>query len=117
MLQNIFDSHSHYDDAQFDADRDELLSNLPKKGVELAVSCGCDLETCEANRIISEKYDYIYFAAGFHPENLEGAQLSQIEKIKEYAAHEKCVAIGEIGLDYHWMSSSKEKQREFFTRQ
>ena len=117
MLQNIFDSHSHYDDAQFDADRDELLSNLPKKGVELAVSCGCDLATCEANRMISEKYAYIYFAAGFHPENLEGAQLSPLEKIREFASHEKCVAIGEIGLDYHWMSSSKETQCEFFMRQ
>lgn len=109
MLQNIFDSHSHYDDEQFDGDRNDLLASLPQKGVELAVSCGCDLETCEKNRQIAEKYDYIYFAAGFHPENLEGAELSQIEKIKEYAAHEKCVAIGEIGLDYHWMSSSKEK--------
>lgn len=117
MEQNIFDSHSHYDDEQFDGDRNDLLASLPQKGVELAVSCGCDLETCEKNRQIAEKYDYIYFAAGFHPENLEGTELSQIEKIKEYAAHEKCVAIGEIGLDYHWMSSSKEKQREFFTRQ
>ena len=117
MLQNIFDSHSHYDDAQFDADRDELLSNLPKKGVELAVSCGCDLETCEANRIISEKYDYIYFAAGFHPENLEGAQLSPLEKIREFASHEKCVAIGEIGLDYYWMDSSKDEQKKFFKAQ
>ena len=117
MERNIFDSHSHYDDEQFDGDRNDLLASLPQKGVEFAVSCGCDLETCEKNRQIAEKYDYIYFAVGFHPENLEGAELSQLEKIKEYAAHEKCVAIGEIGLDYHWMNSSKEKQREFFTRQ
>ena len=56
----------------------------------------------------------MYFAAGFHPENLEGTSLSDLDKIEEFAKHEKCVAIGEIGLDYHWMSSAKEVQKEFF---
>lgn len=117
MYQNIFDTHSHYDDAQFDQDRDSLLSSLPSRGVIAAVSCGCDLNSTETNKKLAEKYDYIYFAAGFHPENLEGFSIDDLEKIKKYARHEKCVAIGEIGLDYHWMASPKETQKEFFAAQ
>ncbi|MCD7872129.1 MAG: TatD family hydrolase, partial [Clostridiales bacterium] len=59
----------------------------------------------------------IYFAAGFHPENLNGASINDLKSVRQYAAHEKCAAIGEIGLDYHWMSSSKETQKEFFIKQ
>lgn len=117
MYTNIFDTHSHYDDKQFNADRGELLQSLEEKGVCNIVSCGCDIETTEFNKKLSEEHSFFYFAAGFHPECLEGADLSDLEKIKEYAAYEKCVAIGEIGLDYHWMSSSKEKQKAFFKAQ
>lgn len=117
MYQNIFDTHSHYDDEQFNDDRDSLLTSLPSRGVIAAVSCGCDLNSTETNKKLAEEYDYIYFAAGFHPENLEGFSIDDLEKIKKYARHEKCVAIGEIGLDYHWMASPKETQKEFFAAQ
>ncbi|MCD7872130.1 MAG: TatD family hydrolase, partial [Clostridiales bacterium] len=60
MYSNIFDTHSHYDDPEFDADRDYLLSALPEKGVSFAVSCGCDLKSTEFNKNLAEKYDYIY---------------------------------------------------------
>lgn len=117
MYHNIFDTHSHYDDEKFNPDRDELLSTLQSQGVSLVVSCGCDIVTTQINYDLAQKYDYIYFAAGFHPENLEGFSLSDLDKIKDYAQNDKCVAIGEIGLDYHWMASSKEKQIEFFEAQ
>ena len=117
MYSNIFDTHSHYDDKQFDADRSELFQSLTENGVCGIVSCGCDIETTEFNKNLSEAYDFLYFAAGFHPECLEGSDIAELEKIKEYAQHKKCVAIGEIGLDYHWMSSSKEKQKDFFISQ
>lgn len=117
MYNNIFDTHSHYDDERFNPDREELLTALPNRGVSLIVSCGCDLETTEFNKCLSDKYEYFYFAAGFHPECLEGAELSDLSKIREYADFNKCVAIGEIGLDYHWMSSSKEIQQSFFKAQ
>lgn len=117
MYNNIFDTHSHYDDEQFDPDREELLAALPHRGVAFVVSCGCDIKTTEINKKLAQKYGYYYFAAGFHPENLEGFSLCDIEKIREFAANAKCVAIGEIGLDYHWMSSSKEKQKQFFEAQ
>lgn len=117
MYKNIFDTHSHYDDEKFNPDREELLSALPNRGVSLIVTCGCDLKTTEFNKCLSDKYDYIYFAAGFHPECLEDASLDDLNKIKKYAELSKCVAIGEIGLDYHWMSSDKEVQKSFFRAQ
>lgn len=117
MYNNIFDTHSHYDDAQFDADRDTLLRDLSGRGVIAVVSCGCDLKTTRFNAGLAEKYDYIYFAAGFHPENLEGAELSDLAEVERFAKQEKCVAIGEIGLDYHWMAASKAVQKEFFAAQ
>lgn len=117
MYSNIFDTHSHYDDAQFDADRNDLLKSLPKKGVIGVVSCGCDPESTRFNAGLAEQYDYIYFAAGLHPENLEGLKMDDLDEIEHYAKEEKCVAIGEIGLDYHWMASSKVVQKEFFAAQ
>lgn len=117
MYNNIFDTHAHYDDEWFDEDRDELLSALPSKGVIGVVSCGCDIDSTKANIQLAKANDYIYFAAGFHPENLEGFTIQDLEEIEKLAKEEKCVAIGEIGLDYHWMASSKEKQIEFFEQQ
>lgn len=117
MYQNIFDTHSHYDDEKFNPDREALLNSLSGRGVSLIVSCGCDYETTKFNSELSEKYDFLYFAAGFHPECLENIGIDCLDEIEKFAAMRKCVAIGEIGLDYHWMSSSKEKQKEFFTAQ
>lgn len=117
MYNNIFDTHSHYDDEWFDEDRHSLLEGLKDKGVVNLVSCGCDIKSTMDNMALANEYDYIYFAAGFHPENLEGFSLDDLDFIAEAAQNKKCVAIGEIGLDYHWMASSKEKQIEFFEEQ
>lgn len=117
MYKNIFDTHSHYDDDQFDNDRFSLLSSLPNNGVTTVVSCGVDIPTSRFSQRLSQQFPYLYFAAGFHPENLEGYSLDDLPAIEQLAADEKCVAIGEIGLDYHWMSSTKEKQQEFFREQ
>ncbi|MDD6729205.1 MAG: TatD family hydrolase [Eubacteriales bacterium] len=117
MYHNIFDTHSHYDDEQFNPDREALLNNLQSQGVSIIVSCGCDIDSTQFNFDLAQKYDYIYFAAGFHPENLEGAGLDDLKIIEKFAKNEKCVAIGEIGLDYHWMSSTKKVQQDFFEAQ
>ena len=117
MYHNIFDTHSHYDDEKFNPDREELINSLQSQGVSYIVSCGCDINTTKFNFELADKYDFLYFASGFHPECLEGATLDDLRIIKEYAKNKKCVAIGEIGLDYHWMSSTKEVQQEFFRTQ
>lgn len=110
----LFDTHAHYYDDAFDADRDALLSILPSKGVELIVCPGCDLESSQACIDLAAKYDYIYAAAGFHPENLQGVSLPDLDKIKALCSAPKVVAVGEIGLDYYWV---KEKEDRAFSRE
>nr|WP_296967881.1 TatD family hydrolase [uncultured Eubacterium sp.] len=117
MYTNIFDTHSHYDDEAFDSDREELILSLKDKGVVGAVSCGCDIPSTAANRDLAHKFNDFYFAAGFHPENLEKYGIDDLGLLDEYLNDEKCVAVGEIGLDYHWMESTKEKQKAFFESQ
>lgn len=117
IYTNIFDTHSHYDDEAFDSDREELILSLRNKGVVGVVSCGCDILSSNANRDLSHKFSNFYFAAGFHPENLEGYSLDDLSALDEFLNDEKCVAVGEIGLDYHWMESTKEKQKAFFEAQ
>ena len=94
----IFDTHAHYYDDAFDTDRDALLSALPGKGVSLVVCPGCDLESSRQCVDLAERYNYIYAAVGLHPENLEGASLSDLDAIRTMAGHPKVRAIGEVGL-------------------
>ena len=98
----IFDAHAHYDDSWFDEDREQLLDILPCEGVARVVNKSVDLKTVEIAKNYSEKYPYIYFTAGFHPENLQDMPQNYLDELKKYLDHPKCVAIGEIGLDYHW---------------
>lgn len=115
----LFDTHAHYYDAAFDADRDAVLSSLPAHGVERVVCPGCDLDSSRQSLALSEKYPFLFFAAGLHPENLQGASLSDLDEIRAMAAHPKCVAIGEIGLDYYWVKTPENRavSRDFFDAQ
>ena len=115
----LFDTHAHYYAEQFDPDREEVLASLPGKGVELIVCPGCDLESSRQSQALAEKFPFLYFAAGLHPENLEGATLADLEAVKALCAHPKCVAVGEVGLDYYWVKTPEERQssREFFDAQ
>ena len=116
MLNNIFDSHAHYDDKWFDEDREELLNSLPDEGVSGVVCNAVDLNSAEVIRAYAERYQYIYFTVGFHPENLEDMPENYLDGIKEFLKHPKCVAIGEIGLDYYW-DIPKDLQLKVFEEQ
>lgn len=115
----LFDTHAHYYDEAFDADREEVLSALPGAGVGLVLCPGCDLPTSRASVALAEQYPHVYAAVGFHPENLEGAALSDLDEIEALAAHPKVKAIGEIGLDYYWVKdeAGRKKERAFFDAQ
>ena len=113
----IFDTHAHYYDDAFDPDRDALLSSLPERGVALVVCPGCDLESSEQSIALAEQYPFLYAAAGYHPENLEGVDLADVDQIKALCAHQKVVAVGEIGLDYYWDEAPRDVQKEWFVRQ
>lgn len=97
-----FDTHAHYDAEQFDADRDQVLSALPAAGVVLAVDPGCDLPSSRAALALAERYPFLYAAVGYHPENCAPYREEDLDQIRDMARHPKCVAIGEIGLDYYW---------------
>lgn len=103
MYNNIFDSHCHYDDEWFSEDRKAVLDTLPEKGVTAIVTNATDLKTLKQVEDFCNNYDYVYGTAGIHPECLEEPlpddYLQQIAKATE---NKKIVAIGEIGLDYHW---------------
>lgn len=115
----LFDTHAHYYDDAFDADRDAVLSSLRESGVGLVLCPGCDLPTSRACVDLAEKYSHVYAAVGFHPENLEGVSLADLAQIEAMAAHPKVKAIGEIGLDYYWVKddAGRKKQRDFFDAQ
>ena len=117
-MNGIFDSHAHYDDERFDADRDELLQRIHREGVEYIMTIGSDLASSRAACRLAERYDFIWFAAGIHPEQAGDAPADYREALKELAAHPKCRAIGEIGLDYYWAENPpKELQQEVLRRQ
>lgn len=99
----IFDTHAHYYDKAFDADREALLASLPERGVDLVVCPGCDLESSQASVALAERYPYLYAAAGYHPENLEEGV--DLDALRPLLAHEKVKAVGEIGLDYYWVKT------------
>ena len=122
MIDNIFDSHAHYDDEQFDGDRDELLRSLPSKGVCAVINCASDLKSSATSAELSEKYPFFWCACGVHPheaeKELKTADINEIEKrIVNFTEKKKCVAIGEIGLDYHYDFSLRELQKEIFELQ
>lgn len=119
-MEYIFDSHAHYDDEAFDEDRFELIESLKEKGVCGVINCGCTPESTKTALALSEKFDFVYFASGIHPENIPSPEEDEtvFAKIKELAKHKKCVAIGEIGLDYHYEDGApRERQIEWFEKQ
>ena len=116
-MNNIFDSHAHYTDKAFNDDRKELLDSLKESGICGVINCGADLESSEKSVALSEKYDYIYCACGVHPEEVDGLPENYIDILRNMAKNEKCVAIGEIGLDYYWRQDNKELQKKVFEEQ
>ena len=113
----IFDTHAHYNDKAFNEDRTNLLDSFSESGILGVINCGTDIESSKKSTELAEQYDFMYCAVGFHPEDINKADESYLTKIKELAKHEKCVAIGEIGLDYYWVKDNKEEQKRFFEEQ
>lgn len=113
---NIFDSHAHYDDKWFDEDREVLLSSMKENGVCGIVNNAVDLKTAKFCIDFCEKYDFMYGAVGFHPENLEDMPNDYLDRVAELLKHKKIVAVGETGLDYHW-DIPKDLQHRVFEEQ
>lgn len=113
----IFDTHAHYDDEAFDEDRDALLAELPENGIARVVNVGASLASCGQTIELMNRYDYIYGAIGVHPSETAELNDEAFEWLRQQCQLEKCVAVGEIGLDYYWDEPDRELQKEWFRRQ
>lgn len=116
-MTEIFDTHAHYDDEAFDSDREELLDSLRDGGIAKVVNVGSSLASCRRTMELMKRYDWIYGAIGVHPSETAELDQESFAWIRQQCQLEKCVAVGEIGLDYYWEEPDRELQREWFVRQ
>ncbi len=117
MYKRIFDSHAHYDDERFNEDRDTFVPSLQENGVCNVITIGCDLKTSENAFNLAQKYDFFYAGIGYHPHEASTFNDKDFDKIKKMLENEKVIALGEIGLDYHYDLSPRDKQKEVFELQ
>ncbi len=113
----LFDTHAHLDDARFDSDRDEVIKNLIREGVSYVVNIGADIQSSRNSVELARKYDFIYAAVGVHPHEADSMTDCDLAELEELSKYEKVVAIGEIGLDYHYDNSDRTAQKYWFEKQ
>lgn len=116
-MNNIFDSHAHYDSERFDEDREQILSDMNGAGVSNIINIGCDLQSSRNSIELADKYDFIYATVGFHPHDAKDFDEKASDEIKSMLSHKKVVAVGEIGLDYYYENSERDVQKEVFEKQ
>ena len=113
----IFDTHAHYDDAAFDGDRDSLIPQLYQNGIGRIINVGADIPSSLASIELAAKYDFVYASVGVHPYDAEHMTEEDYKMLQKYCKSYKVVAIGEIGLDYHYEDHDAEAQKYWFKRQ
>lgn len=113
----LFDTHAHINDKQFAEDREEMLQRAKDAGVSRLVVIGCDAEGITSAIELAEKYDFVYAAIGWHPVDAIDMTDVDLDRIEELSSHPKVVAIGEMGLDYHWDKSPKGIQKDVLRKQ
>ena len=118
-MEKIFDSHSHYNISAFSEDYSALMQHLKDSDVGYVMNCGSSVQASQKALEQSETSDFMCFSAGIHPLDIEDDTCdADFEEIEKMAAHPKCKAIGEIGLDYHYDDAAEpQKQKEAFIRQ
>ncbi len=113
----IIDTHAHLSDEAFDADRDELIPQLFDKGVAGIIDVACDLRTADRTISLIDRYPFIFGTVGMHPHDVSCMNNAMMDVLVRYLGHEKMLAVGEIGLDYHYDFSPREDQRKWFVEQ
>jgi TatD DNase family protein len=112
----LVDTHCHIDSDRYNEDRDRILKDI-EENLEFAVNIGYDLESSKRSVELADKYDFMYAVVGIHPTDIKGYDDKLENSLEELAKNPKVVAIGEMGLDYHWMKDEKEEQKKIFRRQ
>ena len=113
----IFDTHTHYDDEQFEEDREALLLSLAPNGVGAIANMGASMRGAKESVALAKRYSFAYAAVGIHPDHAKELNEAEFEVLRRLAAEDKVVAIGEIGLDYYWDATEREQQKYWFRRQ
>ena len=115
----IFDTHCHLNDEKLLPRVDEVIKDAIEAGVDRFLVVGWDKESSLCAIKLAEQYDCVYAAIGFHPENIFDVDENDFEETMKYINHPKVVAVGEIGLDYHWTKDplERELQKEWFIKQ
>lgn len=113
----IFETHAHYDDDAFDRDRQSLLDLLRDEGIDPIINISSSLDSTRRSLEIAHKYEHIYAAIGVHPSDCDKLTEKDIEWLGSLCSDKKVVAIGEIGLDYHYDEPDKDVQKKWFIRQ
>lgn len=113
----IFETHAHYDDEQFDQDRDEILRSMAAGGIGTIVNVSASYDSCRRVVDMVQAYPFMYVAVGVHPDEVGALNEERLEEMRKLCEDPKVVAIGEIGLDYYWDKEAREEQRRWFVRQ
>ena len=115
----IFETHAHYDDEAFEADREELLDSMQENGIDRIVNACASLESLKDTEALMEKYPFVYGAFGIHPDDADKMTEETLEEIRKLCKLPKAVAVGEIGLDYYWHKEEHEHeiQKKMFRAQ
>ena len=113
----IFESHAHYDDEAFDEDREELLTSLREHGIDKVINVGARPDSCKITLQLMKQYPFIYGAMGVHPSETGTLNEENFIWLREQCTVDKVVAVGEIGLDYHWQEPEVHVQKLWFERQ
>lgn len=113
----MFETHAHYDDEAFDADRSQLLAAMPAERIGAVINAGASLSSTQKGFTLAQQYAHVYAAVGIHPSETAELTENDIVWLKGLTAHPKTVAIGEIGLDYHWDEPERSTQKHWFARQ
>ena len=113
----IIDTHVHYDDEAFDADREELIGSLQENNIGLVLDIGSTKESLPKIRSLMDRYDFVYGAMGLHPDEIGDLTDELLGEIREDMKNPKVLAVGEIGLDYYWNKEEQELQKAAFRKQ
>lgn len=113
----IFDTHAHYDDEAFDEDRESIIEELKTSNVGKIVNVGANLSSSLRSVDLANKYGFFYAAVGVHPDDAAEIDDEGLNRLREMAANEKVVAVGEIGLDYYWNKENADIQKKAFLAQ
>lgn len=117
MTAALFDTHAHYDDEKFANDGTDAINRARSSGVGYIINVSSNLASAVESISMAQEFSFVYAAIGVHPHNAETMNNNIITMLADFATYEKVVAVGEIGLDYHYNFSPAEIQKHWFARQ